>query len=81
MFISPRGETVVARSATQREGCSRVPLQSLYPTKHTALCFEGCSLIPARTPTQDSRLKTQDSRLKTQDSPNKPNQNFPDPSL
>jgi hypothetical protein len=35
MFISPRGETVVARSAAEREGCSQVPHRSLYPSTST----------------------------------------------
>jgi hypothetical protein len=48
-FISPRGETVVARSAAEREGCSRVPHRSLYPTKHSALHSEGCSMVPHRS--------------------------------
>ena len=46
MFISPRGETVVARSAVQREGCSQVPNRSLYLSTHSALCLEGCPVVP-----------------------------------
>ena len=40
-FISPRGETVVARSAAEREGCSQVPHRSLYPPTINQLIIQS----------------------------------------